>query len=154
MKRVLTIAGSDSERRPGIQADLKTVAALGGYGDELITALTAQNTLGVRGIHGVPPDFVRLQLDAVLEDIGADAAKTGMLAGRKSWRPWPEALWPWPGPLVVDTGHVSASGSALLTPDAVNVIKSRLLPLARDCHPQPVRGGAADRQSGPHTGKR
>jgi hydroxymethylpyrimidine/phosphomethylpyrimidine kinase len=77
--RVLSIAGSDSGGGAGIQADLKTFAALGCYGMTAITALTAQNTLGVRAIHGVPPQMLRDQIDAVLEDIGADAVKIGML---------------------------------------------------------------------------
>src|SRR5512136_1514067 len=81
MKRVLTIAGSDSGGGAGIQADLKTIALLGGYGMSVITALTAQNTRGVQGIHEVPAEFVGLQMDAVISDIGVDALKTGMLAG-------------------------------------------------------------------------
>ena len=78
-RRVLTIAGSDSGGGAGIQADLKTFAALGCYGMSAITALTAQNTVGVSGIHPVPPDFAAAQIAAVLEDIGADAVKIGML---------------------------------------------------------------------------
>ncbi|MHC5035531.1 MAG: bifunctional hydroxymethylpyrimidine kinase/phosphomethylpyrimidine kinase, partial [Planctomycetota bacterium] len=80
--RVLTIAGSDSGGGAGIQADLKTITALGGFGMSAVTALTAQNTVGVRGISEVAPEFVALQIDAVAEDIGIDAAKTGMLASR------------------------------------------------------------------------
>ena len=79
MPRVLTVAGSDSGGGAGIQADLKTIALLGGYGMSVITALTAQNTLGVKGIHEVPADFVGLQMDAVMADMGVDALKTGML---------------------------------------------------------------------------
>ncbi|HRN06631.1 MAG TPA: bifunctional hydroxymethylpyrimidine kinase/phosphomethylpyrimidine kinase, partial [Ottowia sp.] len=77
--RVLTIAGSDSGGGAGIQADLKTFAALGAYGMSAITALTAQNTLGVAGIHAVPPDFLAAQIDAVASDIGVHAVKIGML---------------------------------------------------------------------------
>ena len=77
--RVLTIAGSDSGGGAGIQADLKTITVLGGFGMSVVTALTAQNTLGVHGIHEVPPEFVAAQFDAVATDIGVDAAKTGML---------------------------------------------------------------------------
>ena len=80
MKRILTIAGSDSGGGAGIQADLKAITLLGGYGMSVITALTAQNTMGVQAIHEVPPAFVEKQIDAVLSDIGADAIKTGMLA--------------------------------------------------------------------------
>ncbi len=78
--RVLTIAGSDSGGGAGIQADLKTITVLGGFGMSVITALTAQNTLGVQGVYEVPEDFVEKQFDSVATDIGIDAAKTGMLA--------------------------------------------------------------------------
>lgn len=81
--RVLTIAGSDSGGGAGIQADLKTITVCGGFGMSVITALTAQNTLGVQGIHEVPAAFVAAQFDSVLSDIGADAAKTGMLASEE-----------------------------------------------------------------------
>ena len=80
VKRALTIAGSDSGGGAGIQADLKTFAALGVYGTSALTAVTAQNTLGVTGVLELPPDLVAAQIDAVLSDIGADAVKTGMLA--------------------------------------------------------------------------
>jgi len=80
MHKILTIAGSDSGGGSGIQADLKTIQSLGGYGMSVVTALTAQNTLGIKSILPVDPDFVALQMDAVLEDIGADCIKIGMLA--------------------------------------------------------------------------
>src|SRR5271157_6501233 len=80
MHKVLTIAGSDSGGGSGLQADIKTIQSLGGYGMSVVTALTAQNTLGIKGIVPVDPDFVALQLDAVLGDIGADCIKIGMLA--------------------------------------------------------------------------
>ena len=83
MKRVLTIAGSDSGGGAGIQADLKTVTLLGGFGMSAITALTAQNTVGVAAIHDVPLDFIAAQIDAVFTDIGVDAVKTGMLANEE-----------------------------------------------------------------------
>lgn len=86
--RVVTIAGSDSGGGAGIQADLKTIAAHGCYGASIITALTAQNTLGVTAIHPVPTDFVAAQMDAVFGDIGADAVKIGMLFLRNSSTPW------------------------------------------------------------------
>ncbi|MBM4346713.1 MAG: bifunctional hydroxymethylpyrimidine kinase/phosphomethylpyrimidine kinase, partial [Deltaproteobacteria bacterium] len=79
MIRVLTIAGSDSGGGAGIQADLKAITLLGGFGMSVVTALTAQNTVGVQGIHEVPARFVEKQIDSVLSDIGADAIKTGML---------------------------------------------------------------------------
>ena len=81
--RILTVAGSDSGGGAGIQADLKTIALLGGYGMSVVTAVTAQNTLGVSGIHEIPPEFVAQQLEAVLTDIGVDAAKTGMLGSSR-----------------------------------------------------------------------
>ncbi len=80
MKRILTVAGSDSGGGAGIQADLKTITVLGGYGMSAVTALTAQNTLGVQGVHPVPVDFIKMQMTSVLSDYGADGAKTGMLA--------------------------------------------------------------------------
>ena len=92
--RVLSIAGSDSGGGAGIQADLKTFAALGCYGMTAITALTAQNTLGVSGIHGVPPAFLKAQIQTVVEDIGVDAVKLGMRASRSSSRPRRPARWP------------------------------------------------------------
>jgi len=85
--RVLVIAGSDSGGGAGIQADIKTITALGGFAMTAITALTAQNTCGVQGVHPVDPEFVGLQIDCVLEDIGADAIKTGMLHWK--WLPEP-----------------------------------------------------------------
>ncbi len=131
MPRVLTVAGSDSGGGAGIQADLKTITCLGGYGMSAITALTAQNTVGVSGIHAVPPPFVAQQIDAVAEDIGIDAAKTGMLGER----PIVEAAADCVArhgirPLVVDPVMVAKSGDLLLQPDAVAAIRERLLPLA------------------------
>ncbi|MCG2830384.1 MAG: hydroxymethylpyrimidine/phosphomethylpyrimidine kinase, partial [Desulfobacteraceae bacterium] len=83
VNRVLTIAGSDSGGGAGIQADLKTITVLGGFGMSVITALTAQNTLGVQGVYEVPEDFVEKQFDSVATDIGIDAAKTGMLSNSR-----------------------------------------------------------------------
>jgi hydroxymethylpyrimidine kinase/phosphomethylpyrimidine kinase len=131
MKRILTIAGSDSGGGAGIQADLKTITVLGGYGMSAITALTAQNTLGVRGVHPVPVDFIKLQMDTVLSDIGADAAKTGMLAT-------PEIVEAVAGELkrfkvevlVVDPVMVAKSGDALLSEEARETMKEILLPMA------------------------
>ena len=80
MKRILTIAGSDSGGGAGIQADIKTITVLGAYGMSVITAVTAQNTIGVQGVHPVPVSFIEKQMESVLSDIGADAVKTGMLA--------------------------------------------------------------------------
>jgi len=129
--RLLTIAGSDSGGGAGIQADLKTFAAHGGYGMSAVTALTAQNTRGVRGIHVAPARFVGAQIDAVLEDLGVDAVKTGMLASAEIVVEVAERLASRGGvPLVVDPVMVAASGAALLTADAVAAIRERLLPLA------------------------
>jgi hydroxymethylpyrimidine/phosphomethylpyrimidine kinase len=129
--RVLTIAGSDSGGGAGIQADLKTITALGGFGMSAITALTAQNTLGVRDISEVSPAFVAAQMDAVAEDIGIDAAKTGMLAGRGVIGAVADAVERHAvRPLVVDPVMVAKSGDALLAEDARELMRDRMLPLA------------------------
>ncbi len=129
---VLVVAGSDSGGGAGIQGDLKTVTALGGYAATAITALTAQNTCGVSGIHEVPPDFIARQIEVVLEDIGAAAIKTGMLhspgvietvCGVLS------SLAP-DTPLVADPVMVAQSGDSLLQPDAVAALIEHLLPQA------------------------
>jgi hydroxymethylpyrimidine/phosphomethylpyrimidine kinase len=131
MKRVLTIAGSDSGGGAGIQADLKTITVLGGYGMSVITALTAQNTIGVQGVHPVPIPFIEQQLDSVLSDIGADAAKTGMLANPEIVRAVAKGIKRYDiQPLVVDPVMVATSGDPLLSEDAVETLKQELLPLA------------------------
>ncbi|MBW2062048.1 MAG: bifunctional hydroxymethylpyrimidine kinase/phosphomethylpyrimidine kinase [Deltaproteobacteria bacterium] len=131
MNRVLTIAGSDSGGGAGIQADLKTITVLGAYGLSVITALTAQNTLRVEAIHEVRPDFVGTQLDAVLSDIGADAAKTGMLANTEVVQIVAAKLKQYQVPnLVVDPVMVAKSGDSLLTADAEGALVRDLLPLA------------------------
>ncbi len=130
MPRVLTIASSDSGGGAGIQADLKAFARCGAHGMSAIVALTAQNTLGVTAIHEVPPSFVRAQIDAVLDDIGADAVKTGMLFSAPLIGAVADALEPRNLPLVVDPVMVASSGSRLLQPDAVGTLVSRLFPLA------------------------
>ena len=128
----LTIAGSDSSGGAGIQADLKTFTAFAVYGASVITALTAQNTQGVRSFETVSPAFVVAQMDAVLEDLEVGAIKTGMLATAEivtaiSRRLAAEAAQP---PLVVDPVMVATSGDALIAPDAVEAVRSTLLPLA------------------------
>ena len=128
--RVLTIASSDSGGGAGIQADLKAFARCGAHGMSAIVALTAQNTLGVTAIHEVPPEFVRAQIDTVLDDIGADAAKTGMLFSAPLIGAVADALAPRRLPLVVDPVMVASSGAILLLPDAVGTLVSRLFPLA------------------------
>jgi hydroxymethylpyrimidine/phosphomethylpyrimidine kinase len=129
--RCLTVAGSDSGGGAGIQADLKTFAALGCYGASVITALTAQNTRGVTEVHGPPPSFVAAQIDAVLSDIGADAVKTGMLFSAEIVAVVAERLAAHGvARLVVDPVMVAASGARLLADDAVEAVRARLLPLA------------------------
>ena len=128
--RCLTIATSDSGGGAGIQADLKTLARLGCHGMSAIVALTAQNTVEVRGVHEVPPEFTRLQLETLFDDIGVDAAKTGMLFSAPIIEVVAEFLDGHRVPLVVDPVMVAASGSKLLLDDAVEVLVRRLFPLA------------------------
>ena len=130
LPRCLTIAGSDSGGGAGIQADLKAFAAAGAHGMSAIVALTAQNTLGVTAVHEVPPGFVRAQLDAVLGDIGVDAAKTGMLFSRTVIETVADWLEEHPLQLVVDPVMVASSGAELLEADAVAALVGRLFPLA------------------------
>src|ERR1044072_8547214 len=127
----LTIAGSDSSGGAGIQADLKTFAAFGVYGASVITALTAQNTRGVTGIHQVPAAFVTAQIDEVFSDLAVGAVKIGMVAhppvidaiaaGLKRWSPQP---------VVLDPVMVATSGDRLLAAEAVDALRTRLVPLA------------------------
>ena len=127
----LTIAGSDSSGGAGIQADLKTFTALGVYGATAVTAVTAQNTLGVQGVAPIDVDFVLRQMDSVLADLRVTAIKTGMLANALIVRAVAGRLVGLPGvPVVVDPVMVATSGDQLLTPDAIEVYRDRLLPLA------------------------
>lgn len=131
MKKALTIAGSDSSGGAGIQADLKTFAAHGVYGSSAITALTAQNTLGVQGVFPVDPEFVGQQIDSVMEDIGADATKTGMLFSAEiiqvvAARVRKHSI----RNLMIDPVMVAKSGDKLLRDDAIEALKAELLPLA------------------------
>jgi hydroxymethylpyrimidine/phosphomethylpyrimidine kinase len=128
--RALTIAGSDSGGGAGIQADLKTFAALGVYGISAITAITAQNTEGVRDTFDLPIALIREQIDAVLEDIGADAAKTGMLSSPEIIETVAWLAQKWQLRLVVDPVMVAKGGAPLLRPDAVEILQTKLLPLA------------------------
>jgi hydroxymethylpyrimidine/phosphomethylpyrimidine kinase len=131
MRRALTIAGSDSSAGAGIQADLKTFAAFGVYGLSAVTAVTAQNTEGVRAVHAVPAEIVAAQIDAVLEDIGVDAVKTGMLANAGIIEVVGERLRAHGvGRLVVDPVLAATSGRDLLDPGALDVLRRVLLPLA------------------------
>jgi hydroxymethylpyrimidine/phosphomethylpyrimidine kinase len=128
--RCLTIATSDSGGGAGIQADLKAFAALGCHGSSALVALTAQNTVAVTAVHELPPEFIRAQLDAVFDDIGVDAAKTGMLFSATVIETVADYLAARPLPLVVDPVMVAASGAKLLRDDAIAVLVERLLPLA------------------------
>jgi hydroxymethylpyrimidine/phosphomethylpyrimidine kinase len=126
----LTIATSDSGGGAGIQADLKAFAAAGCHGMSAIVALTAQNTREVTAVHELPPEFVRAQLDAVFDDIGVDAAKTGMLFSRSLIETVADYLEAHPVPLVVDPVMVASSGAKLLQDDAVATLVDRFFPLA------------------------
>ena len=131
MKTALTIAGSDSSGGAGIQADLKTMQANGVYGMSAVTALTAQNTTGVRGIFEVTPEFLGQQIDAVFEDIRPDAVKIGMVSSADLIRMIAEKLREYRAEhIVVDPVMVATSGSKLLKEDAVNTLMTELLPLA------------------------
>jgi len=128
---VLTVAGSDSGGGAGIQADLKTFAALGAHGASAITALTAQNTREVRGVHVVPPDFVVAQIEAVADDLPVRAVKTGMLAAPEVVLAVAEVLGRRAlAAVVVDPVLVSRGGDRLLAPEAEAALRERLLPLA------------------------
>ncbi len=132
MKTVLSIAGSDTIGGAGIQADLKTIAAHGLYGMTVITALTAQNTLGVQAIHEAPPEFVQQEIDSVFTDIVPDAVKIGMVSSAAIIRVIAERLRHYGVKnLVVDPVMVATSGSRLLLPEAQEALQQELLPLAR-----------------------
>jgi hydroxymethylpyrimidine/phosphomethylpyrimidine kinase len=126
----LTIATSDSGGGAGIQADLKAFAAGGCHGMSALVALTAQNTVGVTAIHELPPEFVTAQLEAVFDDVGVDAAKTGMLFSARLIETVADFLEDQSIPLVVDPVMVASSGARLLEDDAVETLIERLLPLA------------------------
>lgn len=128
---VVTIAGSDSSGGAGIQADLKTFSALGVYGASVIVALTAQNTRGVTGIHGVPPEFVAAQMDAVFGDLEIAAVKIGMLATPALITAVADGLVRHKARnIVLDPVMVAATGARLLEEEAVTTLRERLLPLA------------------------
>jgi hydroxymethylpyrimidine/phosphomethylpyrimidine kinase len=127
----LTIAGSDSSGGAGIQADLKSFAALGVYGASVITALTAQNTRGVTGIHQVPADFVTAQIDAVFGDLDVRAVKIGMVADLAVIDAIAAALQKWtPKHVVLDPVMVATSGDRLLATEAVDALRTKLIPLS------------------------
>lgn len=133
--KALTIAGVDPSGGAGVLADIKTFSALGAYGTAVIAALTAQNTRSVTGIHGVPPDFVRLQLDSLFDDVQIDAVKIGMLGSAAIARSVAEGLSAQlrsgtPKHIVVDPVMIAKSGDALLSADATSMLIDAILPLA------------------------
>ncbi|KKM95407.1 hypothetical protein LCGC14_1188500 [marine sediment metagenome] len=131
MKKVLSIAGSDSGGGAGIQADLKTFSARGVYGMSAITALTAQNTMGIQGVYEIDPSFVGEQIDSVMSDIGADAWKVGMLANAKIIRVVAERARKYNIELlVIDPVMVAKGGDPLLEPEAIKALILELIPLA------------------------
>jgi hydroxymethylpyrimidine/phosphomethylpyrimidine kinase len=139
--RVLAIAGSDSGGGAGIQADLKTMLALGVHGMTVITAVTAQNSLGVQGYWELPAEAVAAQLDSVLGDIGAQAIKTGMLASPVLVGTVCDALAEVAAPVVVDPVAVSKHGDSLLSAGTLEVVRQRLLPLATVVTPNLLEAG-------------
>ncbi len=129
--RLLTIAGSDSGGGAGIQADLKTFSALGAFGMSAIAALTAQNTLAVTAIHPVPPDFLQKQLEAIFDDIGVDAVKIGMLATPELIEVVAQTLTRYRVKnIVLDTVMVAKSVDKLLQDNAIDTLRTKLLPIA------------------------
>ncbi|WP_269716997.1 bifunctional hydroxymethylpyrimidine kinase/phosphomethylpyrimidine kinase [Caulobacter sp. NIBR2454] len=129
--RVLIIAGSDSGGGAGIQADIKTVTALGGYAATAITAITVQNTLGVTGVHPIPVDVIEAQGRAVLDDIGADAIKTGMLGDVETVQAVARLILTAGGvPAVIDPVMIAKGGAALLPTEAVEAVRHLLVPRA------------------------
>lgn len=146
--RVLIVAGSDSGGGAGIQADIKTVTALGGFAMTAVTALTAQNTLGVHGVVGVEPAFIRQQIEVVAGDLGVDSIKTGMLHSRPVIEAVAGAIRDFaPGtPLVVDPVMVAKGGAPLLEREAVATLRDTLLPMATVVTPNlPEAGVLLDR---------
>ena len=146
--RALTIATSDSGGGAGIQADLKAFAAAGAHGSSVLVALTAQSTVGVTAIHELPPAFVRAQLDAVFDDIGVDAAKTGMLFSRVLIETVADYVEAHPVPLVVDPVMVASSGAKLLEDDAIEALVGRLFPLAAVVTPNLLEARALSGRDG------
>ncbi|MEW6615966.1 MAG: bifunctional hydroxymethylpyrimidine kinase/phosphomethylpyrimidine kinase [Thermodesulfobacteriota bacterium] len=131
MKRILTIAGSDSGGGAGIQADLRTIALLGGFGMSVITALTAQNTLGVQDIYPIPPEFIGKQIDSVIADIGVDAVKTGMLVNSQIVNVVARKIEEYRiEKLIVDPVIIAKGGETLLSKDALDALVEKLIPLA------------------------
>ena len=139
--RVLAVAGSDSGGGAGIQADLKTMLALGVHGMSVICAVTAQNSVGVQGYWELPPEAVTAQLDSVLTDIGAQAIKTGMLASPELVATVADVLAEVAAPVVVDPVAVSKHGDSLLSAGTLEMVRDRLLPLATIVTPNLLEAG-------------
>ncbi len=129
--RVLSIAGSDSGGGAGVQADIKTISALGGYAMSAITAITAQNTVGVEAIHMVPPEMVQAQIRAIMDDIGVDTVKVGMLGNTAIANAVADVLKDVEVPIILDPVMVSSSGARLLDDKARDILRTRLFPMAR-----------------------
>jgi hydroxymethylpyrimidine/phosphomethylpyrimidine kinase len=143
MKRILTIAGSDSGGGAGIQADLKVITLLGGYGLSVLTALTAQNTLGIQAIYKIPASFVEKQIDSVLSDIGADAVKTGMLLNAGIVEIVARKIRQYRvDKVVVDPVMVAKSGDPLLQREAREALIKQLLPLSTVVTPNLMEASA------------
>ena len=137
--KCLTIAGSDSGGGAGIQADLKTMSAIGVFGASAITAITAQNTCEVRDIQGIEPDIVRQQIEAVLDDLPCTTVKLGMLYSRATIETIADCLQRYPlRNIVLDPVMVSTSGSRLLAEDAMGILAGELLPLSAVHSPSPA----------------
>jgi hydroxymethylpyrimidine/phosphomethylpyrimidine kinase len=148
VKRALTIAGSDSGGGAGIQADLKTFAARGVFGMSALTAITAQNTVGVQGVYELPPEFVALQIDSVVSDIGADAVKTGMIANSAIIAVVANKILEYSLPhVVVDPVMVAKGGDLLLKPEAKRTLSEQLIPLAEVVTPNAHEAEALSGQS-------
>lgn len=130
MRVALTIAGSDSGGGAGVQADIKSMQANGVFAASVITAVTAQNTRAVTAVHELPPEVVAAQIDAVLSDISVHAVKTGMLSSAAIINTVVRSLWECEAPIVVDPVMISKSGYALLRPEAVDALRTHLLPMA------------------------
>ncbi len=130
-KKILTIAGSDSSGGAGIQADIKTMSALGGYAMSVICSVTAQNTMGVNGVYDMSPEAVAMQLDAVFEDIGVDAVKIGMVSNAQIAEVVAKKLAVYKPPVIIcDPVMVSTSGHALIKDDAKAVVLEKIFPLS------------------------
>lgn len=147
--RVLIIAGSDSGGGAGIQADIKTVTVLGGYAMTAVTAITVQNTLGVTGIHGVPPNIVRAQIAAVMDDLGADAWKIGMLGDEVTIRAVLQEVRARANgiPIVLDPVMIAKGGAPLLQAGAMAALRNELVPLAEIVTPNAPEAAALTRMA-------